>query len=367
MEFASLPSKTFTAIWQSEQYYEQRFLTRLFEPYIARHVVDGKHEISLDSSILFDAFIYANDPYYYASFRGKNAFLVQLGDENYELGVDRYVHFRGVFRTIWSSVFNPKHVMVLPLGFTTVNSANAMLPASNRRFAWSFVGEAGKASRPDMVRAMSTIEPHMCFSSTPVRGLTFFTRDSFGDKRIPQKDFGQILGQSAFAPAPMGNASLESPRIYDALENGAIPIVERRLALDYFRDFLGSHPLPTVRSWSQARRLVDQLLNDPVKLDGLQQTCIQWWINYQMELTEKIGGFLLERSTAQDEVIPLKSRLPRWPFWQYFELLRHHSPRALSRRVGRQLARLKNEKKWRIAQTELKKDDRQGNSTSRPE
>src|SRR4029077_12913833 len=132
----------------------------------------------------------------------------------------------------------------------------------------------GKSSRPDMVRNLSTIEPHICFSSTPVGGVEFFDRGPAGKRRIPKEDFVEILRQSAFAPAPMGNASLESVRLYDALESGAIPIVERRLTLDYFKGFLGKHPLPTIDSWSEGRRLITRFLNDPARLDALQHECI---------------------------------------------------------------------------------------------
>jgi hypothetical protein len=338
----------YTAIWQGEGYYERNWLMRLFEPYIERHVFDGRHEMVLDNVILFDAFVYAENPKYYEKFRGKNAFLVHVGDEFYELGVDRYVHFKGVFRTIWSTVFNPKHVMVLPLGYSKVNPGTPA-KASDRRYAWSFIGEAGKVSRPDAVREMAPLEPHICYSSTPVHGLTFFNRSSTGKKRIPVQDFVQILGQSAFAPTPMGNGSLESCRVYDALEAGAIPIVERRLTLDYFRGLLGDHPLPTVSSWSAARRLAEGFLKQPEHLDALQERCQQWWKTYQEELRQNIGVFLEERSQASDAVVPLRSPWPKLPFWKYIELIRHHDLAALGRRFEMQAKRLLKSRKWREA------------------
>ena len=79
----------FTAIWQSRDYgrdwpmYEWQ--KHLFEPYISNHVFDGKHQVVMDNAILFDDWIYATDPEYYAKFRGKNAFLVHPYDEFYDL------------------------------------------------------------------------------------------------------------------------------------------------------------------------------------------------------------------------------------------------------------------------------------------
>ncbi len=348
-----------TAIWQSEQaekeWLEYNTLMRFFAPYIKEHVVDGKHQVVMDNAIVFDIWIYAVDPSYYARFRGMNAFLVHIGDEFYELGADRYVNFRGVFRSYWSGVFNPKDVKVLPLGSSVPNTIKEVVPASERRYVWSFVGDAGKSSRPEMVRGMSHIEPHLCFSTTAVSGMVFWNTGLTGPTQIPRPEVAKILEQSVFAPAPMGNANLECFRVYEALEAGAIPIIERRLSLDYFRNLFGDHPLPTVRSWREARRLVSRLLRDPVGLDARQKECYQWWIEYQSSVVHQIGCFLTERSAAGKQAEPLISRLPSIPGWQYCELLRHQTARALYRRVAMQITRSLKRKTWRVA---LRSDSR---------
>jgi hypothetical protein len=342
----------FTAIWQAREggtdWPLYHWVLRLFEPYISNIIYDQKHEVVMDNAIVFDAWVYANNPEYYKKFKGKNAFLVHIGDEFYELGVDRYVNFRGVFRMIWASVFNPKHVMSIPLGTYLHKPPASVLPATERRYAWSFIGDAGKVSRPDAVHAMSSIEPHICFSSTPVSGITFYNRNAAGKRRIPTPQFYEILGDSIFAPSPMGNASIESCRPYDALEMGAIPIVEKRLTLDYYKGLLGDHPLPVVSSWAEARRLVKSLINEPARLAELQQTCLQWWASYQAKLIANIGSFLEERSNSSDDLVPLRSSLPNMPYWQYFELLRHHNVPALTRRVTRQVSRLVRDRKWSV-------------------
>ena len=200
-----------------------------------------------------------------------------------------------------------------------------------------------------MVHAMSHVEPHICYSSIPVPVFSFFDRGLHGGKRFPEEAFVGILGDSAFAPTPMGNASIESCRVYDALENGAIPIVEKRRTLDYFRGMLGDHPLPTVRSWREARRLTEQLLKDPVRLNTLQKQCTDWWSAYQKRLSAEIGQFLEARSGTTDEIVPLRSFWPRVWGWQYFELIRHHSFPALLRRISRQFGRVIGRRQWREA------------------
>ena len=343
----------FTAIWQSEiagkDWPGYEGLMRFFSPFIKEHISDGKHEAVMDNVILFDAWIYAFDPAYYARFKGKNAFLVHIGDEFYDLGSEYYVNFRGVFRPYWSAVFNPQHVMVVPLGSDAPNTTTSILPASERRYAWSFIGDAGKSSRPEMVRAMSSIEPHISFSTAPVPGFDFWLRNKSGPKRIARSESVAILQHSAFAPTPMGNANLECYRLYEALDAGAIPIVEKRPFLDYFRELLGDHPIPTIRSWRDARKIMRGYLEDPVKLNELQQQCHDWWTSYQCQLVDRIGAFLASRVAAGGQVDPLKSRLPSIPGWQYFELSRHQSASSLYRRTARQISRIARQGKWRVS------------------
>jgi hypothetical protein len=247
---------------------------------------------------------------------------------------------------LWSSVFNPEHVMVIPLGTYIQDRPAEVLPVNQRRYAWSFIGAADKTSRPEALRAFASLEPHFAFSSTPVPHFNFASGDK---RRIARKDFYEILGQSVFAPSPMGNASMESCRPYDALEMGAIPIVERRLTLDYYKELLGDHPLPTVNSWREARHMADDLLNSPDRLQALQTSCIHWWSEYQSKLIANIGAFLQQRSTANDDLVPLRSHLPKYPLWKYMELVRHHSAPALYRRMTMQASRILKRQKWRIS------------------
>jgi len=83
--------------------------------------------------------------------------------------------------------------MILPLGFTSVGISEVHTPTSEPRYAWSFVGEASKSSRVDMVHAMSHVEPHICYSSIPVPVFSFFDRGLHGGKRFPEEAFVGIL------------------------------------------------------------------------------------------------------------------------------------------------------------------------------
>jgi len=334
----------YTGIWQSRTPRQSEFIQEILGPYISGYVFDGKHEVVLDNSILLDAFCYALDPAYYSQFRGKNAFLVQFLDENYEGGYEEiYENFRGVFRCHWSDVFNPQRVMKIPLGYNNGLDAGRknLVPASRRKYVWSFLGQAGKSSRPDMARELLRVVPNFFFATDDVPGFVVHNKLDGKGRRFSTAECAEVLFESSFAPCPMGNVNLECYRVYEALETGSIPIVEKRLTLDYFRDLLGDHPMPTVRSWAEARRRIAELLVHPEQMDALQQRCIAWWRQYKIDYTLQAGRFLAARSADGGKGLgPVVFAKQHRPGWRIIELLRHHDRRAVARRVKRQIDRL---------------------------
>jgi len=345
-------SQRYTAIWQSPNPHEREWIEEILGPYISEHVTDGNHEVVLDNAIVLEAFVYCSDPAYYARFRGKNAFLVHFLDENYEGGYEIYRNFRGVLRGFWSGVFDPKYVMALPLGYSNgmARGGRAIGRATTRKYVWSFVGQANKSSRPDVARGLATIEPHFMYSTDNVPGLSILNHVNGKPRRFPPSEFSQFLFDSAFSPCPMGNANLECYRVYESLECGAIPILEKRLTLDYFRKLLGDHPMPTFRSWTEARHMIGKMLRNPDDIDRLQEECMQWWDSYKRAYTARVGEFLQERSgDMAAEMGPMVSKIQTIPGWQVLELTRHHNTSALLRRASRQANRLLTRGKLREA------------------
>lgn len=341
----------FTAIWQYENAYERQWIDEIFGPYIDRHVFDGQRRLVLDRSILFDSFTYSEAPEYYRQFRGKNAFLVEFLDEYYQ-GHDYavYRNFKGVFRNFWSALFDSRFVRALPLGYQNGvrGGSEDITPASSREFVWSMVGDCQKSSRPDAVRALSRVEPYF---------LRAFDRP-FGDAaaaapaRFGREEYRDVLRRSMFVPCPMGNANLESYRTYEALECGAIPIVEKRWTLNYYRHLLGPEfPGLVMPSWSAARAEVERVTRSRAELDARQDRCIQWWREYKQTLLLSAGDFLARRLGSEEPVNPLRWVNRVGPVLQWLELARHHSLPALARRFTRQFARLRAEGRWREAKT----------------
>jgi hypothetical protein len=329
-----------TFIWQAlssleepGSMWEYEWIREIFKPLLGEQVFDREHHIVLDHCLLIDSYPYSHSREYYQQFRGKNAWLFHCSDETYEGGYEVYRNFRGVFRTYWSSIFDPHSVMQLPLGYSQgLMGGMSERSSAERPFLWSFLGQGEKATRPDMLKALANIGPS--FVHLTDRGAV---------QPLGKVQYKQILLDSVFVPCCMGNVNLESPRIYEALECGAVPVLEKRISLDYFRKLLGDHPMPSFVSWKQAARFITAIQHDRAAQDELLLRCSRWWAAYKSDLTQGVQDFVV-RSTAATNPVRWDGRIPGW---QVLELVRHHSTPALARRAKRLFTRWKEEKVWR--------------------
>ncbi len=316
-------------IWQLQSPSEREWIEEVFDGILGEQISDGRHVVVADNSLLVDSCLHRHPADYYEKFRGKNAFLLHLSDETYAGGYECYDYFRGVFRNYWSAVFRPQRVFTLPLGYCNGLRHNSpTTPASKRRYIWAFLGQLSKTSRPDMVRALADVTPNFCHD----KGMR-------AQAALPPSEYKQILLDSVFSPCSMGNVNLDSFRLYESLECGSIPIVEKRLTLDYFGRLLGQHPLPAVRTWRGARALIHRLMHRPEVLDKLQQECMQWWAEYKNKLQSDVLAFL-QRCSAETSELRSVSPWQSLPCWQTWEICRHHSFLALARRIRRAILKL---------------------------
>jgi hypothetical protein len=328
----------FNVIWQTPHFAERDWISELFAPHMGDQVWDGKHSIVLDNCILIDSYLKARPQSYYAQFKGKNAFLVHLVDENYDGGYQHYDNFCGVFRQDWSDIFNPRRVVQLPLGYANSFKGGSWQPGTaHRTYLWSFLGGASKTSRPEMIKALTPLTPHLAHITD--RGVPV--------ERLNKEQYAGILRNSIFAPSAMGNVNLECYRMYEALECGAIPVLERRIGFDYYQRFLGDHPMPVFLTWAAAARWMAEIRTETATLDDLQARCVQWWATHKLVVHEQIRN-LLEHSPG-DEAGPYLSWKYSIPGWQIRELLHHHTAAAAFRRLSVMVNRILKEGKLRKA------------------
>lgn len=316
-----------TFLWQRSAYAERDWIMEIFGPVAGEQIVDGKHEFVLDDCLLIDSGLHTRPANYYKQFRGKNAWLLHLSDETYSGGYEAYANFRGVFRNYWSSAFTSSRVFQLPLGYSDGVAPRLAGPgALPRKYLWSFLGQGDKSSRPDLLDAFQSLSPN------------FVLRTNIpGSRACTPSEYREVLLNSTFVPCPMGNVNLDSFRVYEALECGSIPIVEKRLQLDYFRRLLGDHPIPTFSTWAKAAQFISALQADPQKLHNVRNNCFAWWRSYKQLLQERIVQFLAD--SQQHSGAQLTDAPHTLPGRQFVDLMMHQSPRTLTRRLRMQLSR----------------------------
>jgi hypothetical protein len=257
-------------------------------------------------------------------------------DEWYNGDYAAYRSFAFVLRMCHAGRFRNAGVLTAPLGYASGQPVrDTVPPASQRRYLWSFAGQL-VGSRSTMMRALDGLEP----ATTHIAAVG----QDLSEGRLSKSEYHDLLADSVFVPCPMGNVMLESYRIYEALENGAVPILERRRWRPYFEELFGRHPLPAFRTWTEARSFMARAQTDPAGLDALQCEVGTWWADEKAAWRRRVDGFL-DRGLGdalRDELATLPVREQRWRrrLDQTLELARHHSPAAARQRLFTILRRL---------------------------
>ncbi len=149
--------------------------------------------------------------------------------------------------------------------------------AKERTFRWAFIGDINKSTREEMLINMAMYES----------GYRHIIEQWNDENSLTTEKYREILDNTIFAPCPQGWANLDSYRVWEALEAGCIPIVEKRNDFDYFRLMCGPHPMPTVRNWNEVHDLLSSY-KDLFEIERLRRSCSEWWTNYKACLVNKI-------------------------------------------------------------------------------
>jgi hypothetical protein len=255
--------------------------------------------------------------------------LFHLGDEWYRSRLEVYRNFAHVIREFRHPGLVRDGISQIPLG--PCRDIRRHLPApraSERSLVWSFAGQV-IATRRSMLESLSVVQPNLQHVTA-------------GTKKVqPLLDpgaYSEMLHDSTFVPCPMGNVNLESFRLYEALDAGAIPIVERRPWMDYYTQLLGEHPLPSVTSWDEAVHLMKSLLSDPAAMNRMQMVIHEWWGRFQNDLRQRLSQSLDQCWDAMARPLA-DARLPgKWR--GRAQMLLHHNGPACRERLSLTLQRL---------------------------
>lgn len=132
--------------------------------------------------------------------------------------------------------------------------------------------------------------------------------------KIDTKEYRKILEQSVFAPCPRGNESVDSFRLYESIEAGAIPIPERG---DYYWDnlFQNNHPfkMQANKDWSNIPKWIEYFMSNEDALNKYRQNIQFWWKNYKQKLNKNILQ-IINKPPKQDRPSQIKNTIIESPY-----------------------------------------------------
>lgn len=142
----------------------------------------------------------------------------------------------------------------LPWGWTPGCSSDI---EAKKELDCSFAGQITHRRRWDMMAAFPEI-------AMAVRKWEFHGSDGFA-KGISQSEYYAMIGRSKVVPCPSGPLTVDSFRVCEALQLGAIPVLDgaspRGPYREYWKRLFGDHhPLPVVEHWEDFPLTLEQLL-----------------------------------------------------------------------------------------------------------
>lgn len=271
-------------VWQvdRQKMWEEDWIMELLTGIDVNVVDDGKYEKFIDNSIVvihaWQNFKICNKYFKKLHKLNYKFGVILLSDERYIASTDFYKYAAFVVRNYWHKDFSKhKNVSIFPLGYKTgfwQNEPITIKPAAERDFTWSFAGQISKKpTREGMIESLKKFPNYSVYE-------TFAWSDP---NALGVLDYRNMLLESIFVPCPAGWVNRDSYRLYEALECGCIPIVERGPD-NYFTNYFGPHPFITVDSWDQVPGFMSDLLANPNLLEERRIQCYDWWQTHKKML-----------------------------------------------------------------------------------
>lgn len=255
--------------------------------------------------------------------RTPNIGMIHLSDEFIFDTYEKYNGFDWVIRNYLVRLIRHPQVFTIPLGYTNgTPTGSRLVPGSERPYLWVYAGSC-VSSRSAMLKLLSRYTPFHVVAYDP----------RAGDRgQLSAENYHDLLRSAKFAPCPMGNVVLESFRIYEALEAGAIPIVEDRPWLRYFERLFGEHPLPVVYRWKQAGRLMETWAARPSFLDERQAEITEFWERKKNDIKKLLWHLIMKQTGNKISGIGATSA---FKLRRLVELAMHQSITSLAFRLRR--------------------------------
>ena len=178
-----------------------------------------------------------------------------------------------------------------------IGGEHNLVPASKRSVVCQFIGSHKKGGG-HRAKFFAAFNPTASQKNPPTRQNLCQVKSTAGfTKGLQGNAYAHQLLDMSFALCP-GGVSVETLRLYEALENGAIPVM---VQADYdFGKFAFTHPhnqFLVVPSWNETNAILASW-QDPARrldLDLLQRRNVQWYRRFKDAVALHLRMFLMDR------------------------------------------------------------------------
>lgn len=195
---------------------------------------------------------------------------------------------------------------------------------TERQYRFGFSGQITHQRRHEMVQALEDV-----FEDGYLNKTAGFTQG------LGRSDYYELLTECISVPAPSGPQTPDSFRAYEALEAGAVPILDLNCPRDqdgelYWNAVLGEgHPLPSVSHWTDAIKIIDDIAD---AWPHVNNRVFAWWQLHKRELRYRLLEDIPGITFGQMTVLIPTSVIPSHPNTRIIEetiqSVRYHHPNA---------------------------------------
>jgi len=215
--------------------------------------------------------------------------ILHISDEFANDDISFYTHpaVKHIYRNYWRKDLKSfgNKITLLPLGYGN-NRHATHLPSSptfsERKHLWAFAGSLDRQGRKEALETLHQATPYV-----------EHTIPQWNDpNQLHGPQYNELLRNAKFVPCFRGSYALESYRLYEALEHGAIPIYipsESHDTDDEYTELFGQHPFLGFPSWSMAAALLPKLAHQTDAMEKHRQTLQQWWTNKKEDIKRIIN------------------------------------------------------------------------------
>lgn len=155
----------------------------------------------------------------------------------------------------------------------------------DRDLDWMFAGQVTHRRRWECVYALERMD---------WGGVEIRTRGYC--QGVSVEEYYRLLCRAHVVPCPSGPFAPDAARPWEALECGAVPILDdlspTRKEPGFWKMVLGpDHPLPVTERWDILPRLISEIKSD---WTAINEKCQKWWETYKQDFVTWLGKDITE-------------------------------------------------------------------------